>query len=73
MQRIGALLRKRRESAGISQRDLADLTGLSVHTISNVELAKGNPTLDVLEKLCDPLGLELFLQPRKILPPGTAS
>jgi transcriptional regulator with XRE-family HTH domain len=65
-QEIGSLLRQRREASGISQRDLADLTGLSVHTISDIELAKGNPTLEVIGKLCDCLGLELVLQPRKI-------
>jgi transcriptional regulator with XRE-family HTH domain len=63
---IGSLLRQRREGSGISQRDLADLTGLSVHTISDIELAKGNPTLEVIGKLCDCLGLELVLQPRKV-------
>ena len=63
---MGSLLRQRREASGISQRDLADLTGLSVHTISDIECAKGNPTLEVLARLCDCLGLELVLQPRKI-------
>lgn len=60
------MLRKRREASNISQRDLAALAGLSVHTISDVEGGKGNPTLEVIEKLCDCLGLELVLQPRKI-------
>ena len=63
---IGSLLRQRREASGISQRDLADLTGLSVHTISDIESAKGNPTLDVIGKLCDCLGFELVLQPKKV-------
>ncbi len=68
--RIAGLLRQRRESTGISQRDLSELTGLSVHTISNIESAKGNPTLEVIEKLCVCLGLELVLQPRQVGSPG---
>jgi len=62
----GSLLKQRREASGISQKDLAELTGLSVHTISDIELGKGNPTLVVVGKLCECLGLELVLQPWKI-------
>lgn len=69
---IAVLLRQRREATGISQRDLAELTDLSVHTISNIERAKGNPTLEVIARLCICLGLELVLQPRKVGPPGNA-
>jgi len=45
---------------------LAELTGLSVHTISDVESGKGNPTLGVVGKLGDCLGLEVTLRPRAI-------
>ena len=50
----------------IAQKDLAELAGLSVHTLSDVETGKGNPTLEVIGKLGDCLGLEVILRPRAI-------
>lgn len=49
---------------GVLQGDLADLSGIAVHTLSNIESGKGNPSLLVLEKLMDCLGLELTIGPR---------
>ena len=46
------------------QGDLAGLAGISVHTLSNIESGKTNPSLDVLEPLLDCLGLEMNLMPR---------
>ena len=65
---VGDILRQRRLLLGVSQKDCAELTGLSIHTISDIESGKGNPTLDVLEKLFNCLGLEVTVQPRKIGP-----
>lgn len=62
---LGQALRNRRKLAKITQTDLADLSGLSVHTLSDLESGKGNPTLEVLSKLCDVMGLEIQLVPRK--------
>lgn len=62
---LGNLLRQRRKLAKITQRDLAELSGLAVHTLSDLESGKGNPTLEVLSKLCAVLGLEIRVQARK--------
>lgn len=62
---LGQALRNRRKLAKITQTDLADLSGLSVHTLSDLESGKGNPTFEVLSKLCHVLGLEIQLVPRK--------
>lgn len=64
-QALGQLLRDRRKLAKITQNDLADISGLSVHTLSDLESGKGNPTLEVLTKICEVLGLEIQLTPRK--------
>ena len=64
---LAKLLRERRKLAKITQRDLAELSGLAVHTLSDLESGKGNPTLEVLSKLCAVLGLEIQLQPRQPL------
>jgi len=61
---MGALLRQRREIAGISQKDLSELSGLSVHTISDIERAKGNPTVEVIHRLFTCLGLEIVFRPK---------
>ena len=57
-------LKQRRKLAGITQRDLAELADVAVHTVSDLESGKGNPTLDVLSKLSGVLGLEIYLRPR---------
>jgi len=63
---LGMILRQRRKLAGITQRDLAALSELGVHTLSDLESGKGNPTLDVLSRVCGVLGLEVRLTPRQI-------
>jgi transcriptional regulator with XRE-family HTH domain len=62
---IGRLLRERRRSLGVSQRDLADLSGIAVHTLSNIESGDGNPSLEILGRILDTLGLEMVLRPRR--------
>ncbi|HEY0273933.1 MAG TPA: helix-turn-helix domain-containing protein [Chitinophaga sp.] len=58
---LGHTIRNRRELLGLSQVQLADLSGISVRTIQLVEQGKGNPSLETLTKLTDPLGLRLEL------------
>jgi len=61
---LGQTLLERRKLAGITQRDLAALSGLAVHTLSDLESGKGNPTLEVLTRVSGVLGLEIRLAPR---------
>ncbi|MFT4640367.1 MAG: y4mF family transcriptional regulator [Verrucomicrobiales bacterium] len=61
---IGSLLRDRRRHLGIRQIDFAALSQVAVHTVSDIESGKGNPTLDILLKILDPLGLELAVRPK---------
>ena len=58
---IGHLLRKRRELLGLLQPQLAAISGVSIRTIQLVEMGKGNPSLETLIKLADPLGLQIQL------------
>lgn len=48
---------------GVSQIDLARLSGLSLHSVSDIETGKGNPTFDSLIKLLNVLGLVIRLEP----------
>ena len=65
-EKLGTILRQRRKLADITQRDLAALSELGVHTLSDLETGKGNPTLEVLSRVCGVLGLEIGLTPRQI-------
>ena len=58
----GRLIRKRRMSLRIDQRTLSEIAGVSVHTLSNIEAGKGNPTVMILERLLNALGMELRIQ-----------
>jgi transcriptional regulator with XRE-family HTH domain len=64
--RIGEALKKRRKSLKITQPDLAELARISVNTLYKIERGEGNPTLDVLEKITDVLGLEIKLEVKQI-------
>lgn len=46
----------KRHQVGLSQSRLAQESGVSLPTIQNLEAGKGNPTLEVLEKLAKALG-----------------
>ncbi|MBK8804257.1 MAG: helix-turn-helix transcriptional regulator [Fibrobacteres bacterium] len=59
-------LRERRKTLGLSQTDLAQLAGVSLHTLINIETGKGNPTLQVMSKMLEVLGLELQVQVRSL-------
>ncbi len=59
--KMGDAIRKRRELLSLLQPQLAALSGISTRTIQLVEQGKGNPSLDTLIKLADPLGLRLEL------------
>ena len=58
---LGDTIRRRREVLGLVQSRLAALSGVSVRTIQLLEQGKGNPSLDTLIKLADPIGLRLEL------------
>ena len=45
----------------LSQRDLADLTGLRQPAISRLESGNGNVTLDTLSKVAKALGMQITL------------
>ena len=59
---VGRLIRKRRMSLRIDQRTLSEIAGISVHTLSNIEAGKGNPTVAILERVLNALGMELRIQ-----------
>jgi transcriptional regulator with XRE-family HTH domain len=59
--KIGQSILQRRELLGLLQPQLAALSGVSTRTIQLIEQGKGNPSIETLIKLADPLGLRLEL------------
>lgn len=58
-------MKNRRKTLGITQPHLAELAGVSVNTLYKMERGEGNPTLEVVAKLADVLGMELTLTVKK--------
>ena len=48
-----------RARAGLSQTGLADAAGLSRQTISDIERGATNPSLDVIDRIVDALGITI--------------
>jgi y4mF family transcriptional regulator len=62
---IGQAVKNRRKNLGITQPHLAELAGVSVNTLYKIERGEANPTLEVVAKLADVLGMELTLTVKK--------
>lgn len=62
---IASIIKSRRATLKISQVDLSELSGVSICTIKDIERGAGNPSLSVLEKICDVLGLTISIDIRK--------
>jgi transcriptional regulator with XRE-family HTH domain len=58
---LGETIKKRRKELKITQPNLAELANISTNTLYKLERGYGNPSLDVLNKLADVLGMELNL------------
>ena len=56
---FGDAVRKARTASGITQEELADRAGLDRSYIGGVERGDRNPTLSVIEKIAQGLGLTL--------------
>ncbi|MGL4520885.1 MAG: helix-turn-helix domain-containing protein [Phocaeicola sp.] len=56
---IGEQIRLRRKELMITQPDLAEIAGISVNTLYKVERGQANPTIEVLGKILEVLGLEI--------------
>jgi transcriptional regulator with XRE-family HTH domain len=66
MSNLGKEIASKRKLLNISQADLADMSGVSLRTLSAIENGDANPSIDVLSKVLEPLGLVITLQERVI-------
>ena len=56
---IGKAIAQRRDTLDITQTRLSKLSGISVHTLSNLETGQGNVTLETLLKVAAILGFKV--------------
>ncbi|WP_308776634.1 helix-turn-helix domain-containing protein, partial [uncultured Bilophila sp.] len=68
---IGGKIQARRKAMGLSQEDLAQLTGVSRQSVTKWETGQSAPDLDRLVELADVLGVSLDFLLRE--PPQTSS
>ena len=59
---IGAAIKERRSYLKVDQKSLSELSRVAIHTISNIESGKGNPTVEVLNKIITVLGMDLIVK-----------
>lgn len=62
---LGEIIKKRRKELSITQPHLAELANVSTNTLYKLERGQGNPSLEVLNKLAEVLGMELSLEVKK--------
>ena len=62
---FGESVKTRRRELAITQPHLAELAEISVNTLYKLEKGQGNPSLEVLAKLAEVLGMELVFQVKK--------
>ena len=63
---LGKLIKHRRKVLGLTTRKLADLTGMSKTTISQIERGVGNPTFEVLQNIFEYLNLEIKVEVKNV-------
>jgi transcriptional regulator with XRE-family HTH domain len=61
-------IKERREVLQVTQETLADLSGVGLRTLKQLESGKGNPTLSTLQKVADVLGMEVCLKIKTMNP-----
>ena len=66
IQEIGTAIKVRRKSLGLTQPHLAELADISINTLYKIERGQTNPTLEVLEKIFEVLGLELSVTVKQL-------
>lgn len=66
VQQIGTVIKTRRKELGITQPHLAELAGISTNTLYKLETGQTNPSLEVVQKIAEVLGMEIKLEVKKV-------
>ena len=61
MEKVGNIIKERRKTLSITQRELAALSGIGINTLTKIERGAANPSLKVIMNVLNTLGLEIDL------------
>jgi hypothetical protein len=61
-QQIGKIVQERRDYLNLTQKDVAEMSGITFKSISEIELGRRNPSINTLNRVLDVLGLMLSVQ-----------
>ena len=61
-QDIGNIVKARRRFLGVDQKSVGELAEVSIHTLSDIESGKGNPTVALLNRIAAVLGMDLIVR-----------
>lgn len=61
MKEIGSIIKERRLMLGINQQTLSELAGVGINTLVSIERGSGNPSIQVLTRVLDVLGLQITI------------
>ena len=53
-------LKEKRSNRGFTQAQLAEKVGMSTHHIAMIEIARNNPTMDLVERIAGVLDIEIY-------------
>jgi transcriptional regulator with XRE-family HTH domain len=67
IQKIGKIIQERRDYLNLTQKDVAEMTGITFKSISEIELGIRNPSINTLNRILDVLGLELSVQIKSMI------
>lgn len=62
---VAEIIKDRKNQLKINQNDMAEISGVGLRTIKEIESGKGNPTLATLNRIFEVLGLEIVIQVKK--------
>lgn len=60
---IGAAIAASRKACGLTQRELSELSGVTAQNITKIEHGRYNLSVDILYRVCRPLGLKIKVEP----------
>jgi len=59
---IGKQIKERRKVLRITQPDLAEMGGVSINTLYKIERGQANPTIQMVNKIAEILGMEIKIE-----------
>lgn len=68
IEEIGKQIKERRDSLRITQLDLAELAEVSPNTLYKIERGQANPSLKIILKITEVLGMEINLKVKGVNP-----